>query len=157
MSAREFFDKYLLPNFKEWERQPLDERFAMNATVSANQMADWFFKNLERESKLPNGVKNIKGFRDFLVAQECSDFQIAWDIADAHKHFELDRQTANVKAAHQTSQGALGWGQGGYGEGVYGGGPQIVVDFGNGKKRALSAPILKVVEMWVRLLSQNAW
>ena len=157
MSAREFFDKYLIPNVREWEGEPLYERRAMNAVLSLNHMADWFFLQSKDEAKLPMSVTGTKQYREHLVSAECPDFQIIWDVADAHKHFKLDRKSAKVKQAVQTTVGSLGWGQGGYGAGVFGGGPQIVVDFSNNKKRALSTPVQNVVKMWARLLLEKGW
>jgi hypothetical protein len=49
----------------------------------------------------------------------------------------------------------MGWGEGGFGEGVYGGGFQLVVKQDDGDKRALSAIMQNVIEMWRRLLT--AW
>ena len=47
----------------------------------------------------------------------------------------------------------MGWGEGGFGEGVYGGGGQIVIQLDDGSKRALSAVMLNVMEMWEQILT----
>ena len=107
MSAREFFDKYLIPNVREWEGEPLYERRAMNAVLSLNHMADWFFLQSKDEAKLPMSVTGTKQYREHLVSAECPDFQIIWDVADAHKHFKLDRKSAKVKEVDQTKVGEM--------------------------------------------------
>jgi hypothetical protein len=95
-------------------------------------------------------------YRRFLASNECADFQTIWDIADSHKHLELDRNRArSLYTADSVDSGSLGFGEGGYGEGDWGGGPQLVIQFGDGTRRAFSAPIENVIAMWVRLL--GAW
>ena len=93
--------------------------------------------------------------RNGLTARECQDFGLVRDVADAHKHVELDRPTRRVTRADQTTKGGMGWGEGELGEGVFGGGPQLVVKLDNNSKRALSAIMQNVIEMWQRLLT--AW
>jgi hypothetical protein len=103
MSAHIYFEKYLRPNFEEWSANPLDERRAMNAVLSLNQMADWFFyENKSQPSRVANARK-VREFREHLVKCECDDFQIIWDVADAHKHFMLDNKYAKVKRAEDIS------------------------------------------------------
>jgi hypothetical protein len=152
MSARLFLDRYLQPNYQAWLANRLDERLAMNAVLSANQLADWVYHELKSTNILGQGGDSVNKFRSHLVEMECKDFQIIWDVADSHKHFELERGSRAVKSAAQTGVGSLGYGQGGWGEGVWGGGPQIVVSIGKNSKRALSAPMKNVVSMWLRLL-----
>lgn len=77
---------------------------------------------------------------------------LARDVADAHKHFELDRSSRQLTNATQTSAGTLGWGKGGFGEGVYGGAEQLVVTLDDGSKRPLLAIMNNVMEMWEDLL-----
>ena len=151
MSARLFFDRYLQPNYQEWLTNRLDERLAMNAVLSANQLADWVFYELKSTNSLSPGVDSVSKLRRQLVENECKDYQVIWDVADSHKHFELDRGKRDVTSAFQTTVGSLGYGQGRWGEGVWGGGPQIVVSIGEKSKRALSAPMKNVVAMWRRL------
>jgi hypothetical protein len=101
------------------------------------------------------GARNEGAYRNELTALECQDFGLVRDVADAHKHFELDRPNRRLTRADQTARGGMGWGEGGLGEGVFGGGPQLVVKLDDGTKRALSAIMQNVIEMWQRLLT--AW
>ena len=151
MSAQEFYHKYLKPNYDEWVASLLDERLAMNTILSANQLADWHFYDLKIGNSVGQSFSGPKVFREHIVANVCADFQIIWDVADSHKHFNLDRGDALIKSAEQTKLGTMGWGQGRYGEGPYGGGPQLLVEY-NGKKRNLSAATQNVVAMWRDLL-----
>ena len=151
VSAREFYQKYLKPNYDEWVTNLLDERLAMNTILSANQLVDWHFQELKVGNSVGKSFSSPRLLREDLVANVCADFQIIWDVADSHKHFMLSRVDALIKSAEQTKLGTMGWGQGGYGEGPYGGGPQLLVEY-NGKKRNLSAATQNVVAMWRDLL-----
>lgn len=159
-NSRLFFDSFLKPNYDEWLNDHCDLRRAMNATLSANHMADWYFKDLKCLKKLPLSISNVREFRDDLVTNICADFKIIRDVADAHKHFELSRPSRNVTTAKQTTAGSLGWGEGGWGEGgwgegVWGGGPQLIIKLDNGQKRAFSAPMMNVFKMWEDLLPRH--
>lgn len=100
------------------------------------------------------GTPNEGQYRNELAARECQDFGLLRDVAEAHKHVELNRSSRRLTRSDQTAKGGMGYGQGGYGEGVYGGGPQLVVTLDDGSKRALSAIMKNVVEMWERLLAR---
>ncbi len=151
MSAKEFYLKYLKPNYDEWVLSLLDERLAMNTILSANQMVDWYFYDLKIGNSVGQGFSGPKVLREHIVANVCADFQIIWDVADSHKHFERHRGDALIKFAEQTKLGAMGFGQGGFGEGPYGGGPQLLAE-NSGKKRNISAATKNVVAMWRDLL-----
>ena len=73
MSAHIYFEKYLRPNFEEWSANPLDERRAMNAVLSLNHMADWFY--FRDCAGLPRiqATKKMNEFRTSLI-EKCDDF-----------------------------------------------------------------------------------
>ena len=75
MSARLFFDRYLQPNYQEWLTNRLDERLAMDAVLSANQLADWVFYELKSTNSLSLGVDSVSKLRRQLVENECKDYQ----------------------------------------------------------------------------------
>jgi len=151
---RKFFESHVLPNYKEWLASPLDERLAKNAVADANNMAARVFHYWRDSdpSKIYGATSEGK-YRNELTARECQDFGLVRDVADAHKHFELDRPNRRLTRADQTARGGMGWGEGGFGEGVFGGGPQLVVKLDNGTNRPLSAIMKNVIEMWQRLLT----
>ena len=150
-----FFDGHVKPNYEDWLASPLDERLAKNAVADANNMAARAFRYWrDREPARVYRANNEGRYRDELAARECPDFALVRDVADAHKHFHLDRPTRLVTRSDQTGPGAIGWGEGGYGEGVYGGGPQLVVTLDDGSKRPLTAIMANVIEMWEQLLTR---
>jgi hypothetical protein len=150
---RKFFENHVTPNYKGWFASPLDERLAKNAVADANNMAARVFHYWRsRDSTKIYGATSEGQYRNELAVRECPDFGLVRDVADAHKHVELDRRNRRVTRADQTAKGGMGWGQGGFGEGVFGG-PQLVVQLDNGTKRPLSAIMKNVIEMWQRLLT----
>jgi hypothetical protein len=152
---RAFFENHLLPNYNEWLASPLNERLAKNAVADANNMAARVFHYWrDRDLTKIHGAGNEGHYRNELAARECPDFSLVRDVADAHKHFELDRPSRRVTRADQTAKGGMGCREGGVVEGVFGGGPQLVVKLDDGTKRPLSAIMKNVVEMWERLLSR---
>ena len=144
-------------NYDEWLASPLDERRAMNAVAAANNMAAWAFKYWHhRDAAEVYRAKDEGPYRNELAVRECPDFALVRDVAEAHKHFELDRKKPlpDVTRADQTGPGSTGWGEGGFGEGVYGGGPKLVVTLHDGTKRALTAVMKNVIVMWEQLLTR---
>ena len=151
---RRFFDRQVRPNYEQWLASPLDERLARNAVADANNMAARVFhywKDLDPSQVY--GAANEGWYRNKLATQECEDFGLIRDVADAHKHFELDRPSRRLTRSDQTGPGTMGFGEGGFGEGVFGGGPQLVVTLDDGTKRPLTAIMKNVVTMWEQLLA----
>lgn len=52
--------------------------------------------------------KNVKQYREHL-AKICPDFQLVWDIHDAHKHYELGRPNRAVTNDDQTGKVPMTW------------------------------------------------
>jgi hypothetical protein len=158
-NPRYFFDTFLEPNYRDWLRDTDNIRLAMNAAVSANQMADWclIYWSIHDWSKVSNIPADRAGadkYRKFLASNECPDFSVIRDVAESHKHLKLDNPNTRISSATNIRKGSLGWGEGRWGEGKFGGTPQLVVYFNDATKRAFSAPMKNVFEMWVRLLAQ---
>jgi hypothetical protein len=152
---RRFFEEHVRPNYEEWLASPLNERLAKNALADANNMAARVLHYWrDRDLSQVYGVSNERQYRDLLAERECSEFALLRDVADAHKHVSLTRQSRKVTRSDQTGSGATGWGEGSYGEGVYGGGPQLVVTLDDGTKRPLTAIMANVIKMWERLLTR---
>ena len=152
---RDFFERHVKPNYALWQATLLEEHLAKNAVAEANNMAAHVFhywKNRDRSEVY--GARSEAEYRDELAKPERTpDFGLVRDVADGHKHVELTRPS-RVTRSDQTQTGSLAWGQGGFGEGVYGGGPQLVITLDDGSKRALSAVMKNVMEMWKQLLVQ---
>lgn len=152
---RRFFDRHVKPNYAEWMRDPLSERRAKNAVSEANNMAERAFHYWrDHDPSQLYGATKERDYRSELAARECPDFALVRDVADAHKHFHLDRPSRRVTRSDQTTVGAIAYGKGAFGEGVYGGGPQLVVTLDDGSKRPLTAIMKNVMEMWERLLER---
>lgn len=150
---RAFFEEHVRPNFNEWVASPLNQRLAKNAVADANNMAARMFHYLAgKYPEMLHGARNEGEYRSWIVTNECDDFALARDIADAHKHFELDRISRRITRSTQTDISQLGWGEGRYGEGTFGGSSQLVVTLDDGTKRPLTAIMKNVITMWERLL-----
>ncbi len=152
---RNFFENHVKPNYEEWLADPLDERHAKNTVSDANIMAERVFHYWkDRDPTRVYSAKRPRPYRKALVAKECDDFQLVWDVADGHKHVELDRNPRHVTRRGQTGVGILGYGETRYGEGIYGGAKQLVVTLDDGTKRPLSAIMKNVMVMWGRILAE---
>ena len=145
--AQLFFDEHIIPTVREWEESPLEPHRAMNAAVNLNQMADHFFYEFQADSVKVLGASNVKEFRDALAAST-PEFGLINDVADAHKHFKLNRSNRKITYASQTTTGSMGWGEAAYGEGQWGSPPEIVVVFDDGQKHHLSTAVKKITDMW---------
>jgi hypothetical protein len=155
MSAKSFFEKYLRPNIDDWTANPIDERRAMNAILSLNQMTDWFYNENKSDPSKIALAQNLNDFREHLIQNECSDFQYIWDVADAHKHFMLYRKSANVKKAEDTSVQKTSYFAKGYvEEGYIQDEDELVVDIGDGDLRSLMSYAQNVYKMWGRILQR---
>jgi len=149
---RDFFENHVKPNYNDWLAAPLDQRLAKNAVADMNNMAARVFHHWGPGTAQVFGAKNEGEYRAALAANECADFGLIRDVADAHKHFRLDRPSRQLTHAGQTGLGQTGYGEGGYGEGPYGGGDALIVDLDGGTKRHLTAIAENVMNMWERLL-----
>ena len=153
-NPRDFFEKIVKPSYDEWQADPLSEWKAKAATSNADTMAERVFAywNMRDRTQVA-GAAFASQYRTHLRQNVCADFGLVWDVHDGHKHAVLNRANRQVTTSDQTGVGRMGWGEGGFGEGVYGGGDQIVVQLDDGSKRALSAVMLNVMEMWEQILT----
>ncbi len=154
---RQFFDNHAKPNYEDWLANLTDERLAKNAVADANNMAERMFRYWQsRDPSQIYGAKTAGKYREALVNQECRDFGLVWDVADAHKHFELDRPSRRITHSDQTKKAPHVYG----GPTYYGakdahyGGSHLVVTLDDGTKQPLSIVLENVMDMWERLLAQ---
>ena len=146
-NPRRYFETHVKANHADWCNEPLDERKAMNAAVSANQMADHMYHYLsENDNSQLLGARNPGEYRGALAEIE-PDFALVRDVAEAHKHVQIGRSDAQVRSADRTNVQPSRYGEMRYGEGVYSA-SQFVVELEDGDKRALSALMTKAIEMW---------
>lgn len=147
--AHEFFEVHAVPNIEAWLKEPTDIRLAMNATVSLYHMADhfWHTYSLVDVTRV-FGTPDASAFRAEL-ARRNGNFKLLRDVAEAHKHMELDRSSRVITHADQTAVGATGWGEAAYGTGPFGGVPSIVVRQDDDTKHHLSYLAEEVKQLWV--------
>lgn len=146
--AYSFFVKHVQPNMSAWASQLTDERLAMNAVFSLYHLADHFWYSFSVFH--PNRVlgANSSGEYRSTLAKRDPNFAILRDVAEAHKHVELNRNVRKLTYSCQTTVGSTGFGEGPYGTGPYGGGPSIVVTLNDKSRHHLSHIANKVFEMW---------
>jgi hypothetical protein len=122
----------------------------MNAAVSLNQMADHFWHEYQGSTKV-SGTTSPSRFREQLAASHPA-FALIRDVADAHKHYKLDRPSRRLTDASQATAGAMGFGEAAWGEGQWGSPPEIVVTYDDGTKHHFSTAVRAVMAMWKGLL-----
>lgn len=87
-------------------------------------------------------------------APHVDDVALLRDVADAFKHYKLDRPSATVSGSEAVIMTGTSWGKLRYGEGKWGGVEQVVVERKSGEQRALSSVTQNVFDAWMRLLGQ---
>ena len=116
-NPRRCFEIHVKANHDDWCSDPLDERKAMNAAMSANQMADHLYHYLlENNDSRPFGARNPGEYRRALAEIE-PDFALVRDVAEAHKHVQIGRSDAQVRSADRTNVQPSRYGEMRYGEG----------------------------------------
>ncbi|KZX57987.1 hypothetical protein A3709_20465 [Halioglobus sp. HI00S01] len=120
--------------------------------VNLAHLADYFFCSFGEA--LPHGyqAKNLRDFKAEL-GEKCPAYGLIRDVSDSHKHAKLDRYSARVSDARQTSVGSMGYGEAEYGSGCYGSPSEVVVITDDGQKHHFSSLVMTVDSMWQNLLS----
>lgn len=151
-AAQQFLDSHVVPNHDSWLVHPTDLRFAMNAVVSLYHMTDHFWhKSSPSEPDRVFGIESPGQFRKELARRD-NQYSLLRDVAEAHKHMQLDRSTRSIREARQTAVGSTGFGEAGYGTGPHGGGPSIDVELDDGTKQHLIYLAKTVCELWESML-----
>jgi hypothetical protein len=152
--ARAFFEGDVEPTVSAWRASPTDLRLAKHAAISLNHLVDYFFHDFHNVA--PHRVfnkKNLIGFRRELCVR-FPNFALIRDVAEAHKHVELNRTDRVLTSTNQTTVGNLGYGEAEFGIGTYGGGPEVVVELDSRVRRHVSAAVGDVESMWESLLAE---
>jgi hypothetical protein len=151
--ADTFFDDHVIPNFREWSSLPTACSRAMNLAISLNHLADYYWREHQTDLSRPLNAINFGDFRRRLV-ELTPEYGLVRDVADAHKHFKLDRADRNITHATQAAIGAMGWGDASWGAGTWGGAAEVIVTFDDGSKHHFSTAVLRVMSMWRGLLGR---
>ncbi len=177
--AERYFDLHVVPRYREYlatedalsaavesgDMEALEVaredvmRAAMTACINMHQMGD--AAATSRPSWLPPDKHNPSAAREWVDQQHCRmargsparELGLLSDVADAFKHFELDRPRGKntrreVKSDKATVATATGYGQLGFGEGKFGGVEQVVVTLLDGRQRALSLILQNAIDAW---------
>jgi hypothetical protein len=153
-SARAFFEDDVKPTAAAWRASPTELRLAKHTAISLNQLADYFFHDFHNDA--PHRVFreiSVSGFRRELGVR-FPNFTLIRDVAEAHKHVELNRSDRVLTSTDQTTVGSLGYGEAEFGIGTYGGAPEVVIELDSGGRRHFSAAIADVEKMWESLLAE---
>jgi len=153
-TPRNFFDRIVLPSYKDWRNEPLAEHRAKSAVHHLNVMAERMFNHFGKNSEQVYGAPTVGLYRKHLAAHECPNFQLVWDVDDAHKHVVLNRASRQVTRHDQSGVRSTGWGESGFGEGPFGGADRMVVELDNGSLLDLDVILEDVIQMWVRLFDR---
>jgi hypothetical protein len=146
-----FFREHIAENMREWESDQLKPHKAMNLAVSLNQMADYFFQEFGSTPAKVLGATDLKGFREALRAKS-SEFALAHDVADAHKHLALSRKNRKVTGASQATTGALRWDEAVWDDAKWDSPDEMVITLDDGSKRSFGTVVRQTKALWEELL-----
>lgn len=120
---RVFYNEIVQPSYKAFVESPTVEWICKAAVSNADTMAErmfYFWEFIIKKDPSSDedaieaargailGFTRVKQYREHLV-KVCSDFQLVWDIHDAHKHYELGRPNRAVTHADQTGTVPMVW------------------------------------------------
>jgi hypothetical protein len=133
---------------------------ARQAANELHHLADFVFNNPPPGSSFADlgAVRaTVQSHVIFLrepAAPPFDDVALLRDVADAFKHYKLDRPSATVSGADAIVTLGTGWGKLRWGEGKWGGIEQVIVERKDGDQRALSSILQNVFDAWLKLLGQ---
>ena len=142
-----FFLEHVVENKKVWEQDPLMPHTAMNFAVSLNQLVDYFWEEFRSDPARVLGATTCSAFRSALRSSH-PEFALIHDVADAHKHYKLTRQTRRVTEASQATLGALRWDDAVWDDARWDSPAEIVVTLDDGSKRSFATAAVATYEMW---------
>jgi hypothetical protein len=148
--AHRFFTSIVEPTVVEFLNDPYDIRRGMLAAIVLNHMADYWCWHLHNSGK----HEFLEKVRSGLINQ-CPDFAIIRDIADASKHSQLTRLSAQLSSSGQiTRPRSPGLFEAPFGEGTFAEASRVTYTLDIGTTGVLEMTIRSVLEMWQMLLSK---
>ena len=105
LTPREFLEEMVGPTVAAWRADHLNARLAKQAANELNNMVDRMLNHWGGGAAEVYNAGTPAEYRRKLVTDVCPDFQLVWDIADAHKHVELGRPDRSVTRDDQTAPG----------------------------------------------------
>jgi hypothetical protein len=149
--ATDFFLKHVKPVYEEWKKNQTDEITAMNLANNLNNLIDYYWLTYHAE---PEKVLNTKypGIFRKELSRKNMFIGLIRDVADAHKHGELNREGRSLTNADQTGNRKIGFGEA-YGL-CYGGGELFAIKTDDNIYMVFSEVVEKAYEYWRRELQQ---
>ena len=148
---QQFWQTHAKPNIGEFRRNTADQRKAMNAALSAFHMHDYVWETYHESApaKIFQQTARPYDFALYLIENECREFNLIRDLANAHKHMKLKRNPTRIIASAQAmfserpgSSFFSSWFPT----------TEIMVELENGREVRFAPALEKVVQMWERLI-----
>lgn len=151
--AADFFISTVKPTVDEFLVDTYDIRRGRLAAIVLNHMADYWCWHLYNDGS----DAHMERVRDYLT-NECPEFSVIWDIAEASKHHQLNRRTVQLKSSEQITR-PPGLFQAPFGDflapgegGVFAEASNVIFKLDNGAVQLLEPAIRSVRAMWQALL-----
>jgi hypothetical protein len=151
-----FYEQFVRRAYDEFLISPVDPFRAKVAASHADIMAERVWNACKDSDRTKVGnAQSARAYRQFLVANECADFQLVWDVHDGHKHVDLSRSNRQITSAAQTGivqRGGAFDANALQADAFDVGQSEIVVILDDGTERAIAEVLKNVIDMWERLL-----
>ena len=134
---------------------------ARHAAIDLHHLSDFVINNPAPGATFPDLRAARAAVQSHLIflrepkAPYVDDVVLLGDVADAFKHFKLDRPNRTVDGADAIIMTGTGWGKLRWGEGKWGGAEQVIVERKSGEQRAVSSALQNVFDAWLTLLGQQ--
>jgi hypothetical protein len=154
--AKSFFERFALPNVRDFEASPANERLGLNAALMLGHMCEWYWYD-SHPDKNPRCPDYNDGFLPGLY-RECPELKWLADIAEATKHRGIGRGTHSITRvstlAGRHGVGGVGVGMGYNVAGAVGSGtPELRVYCDDDTSHWLGDIIEAVKNYWISKLS----
>ncbi len=156
-TAREFWEQVAQPDYRDFVADTADLRKAIHAGSSLYHLYEWVFQQFESMPSRVFSCTSSSDLRAHLIANECPDFGLLRDLADANKHFRVDRPSSQIATATQVVTRSVGWGKARWGVDKWGSPPGVVVEIDQNTLRHFSAIAENVYNMWDGLFQKHGW
>lgn len=138
--AKDYFNLMAKPTVEDFINNPHDLRRGLLSALILNHMVDHLAQ--EDEIATERCIMNKRvNFKRREMLNDCPDFQLIWDIADATKHAKLANQKRKVSASSQISS-TPGLFYAPFGEGTFGEAVVVYAVFKDGEEKPL-LPVIK--------------
>ncbi|WP_281685006.1 hypothetical protein, partial [Thalassobaculum salexigens] len=141
------------PDFEAWNSEKANQRLAKHLASNLNNMAARTWSYWKKSHPININHTSSEGkYRDFVISNICDDFALIRDIADAHKHVELNRDSRRITRSSQTDSDSIKWDEGCWDEARWDSPEELIITLDDGSKRTFEAVANRVMNMWEELL-----